>query len=449
MSENGSVRGNGETSNKNSSASPESGKVWVKIEPEDEPTNKLEPVMEIEVKVEEPPAFSSHPGPADDAVQIDIKPDIKHLTENGDDEEYRVPESGAVLEQESLDRKPILVSQTCSLCDLTFHHESEYMTHVKSHEAEGSTALQCNKCQRSFSNKSNLVRHQKFCAGPQSVECTICNQTCRNAKFLQSHMTVHSTEKPYECDLCGEKYKHQSALARHRLRHTEPTKKQFPCSVCGKTFTGRHALELHMRIHTNCKPFTCAVCMRAFTHKYNMLRHMQRHDKVVQLKCEPFTCAVCMRAFTHKYNMLRHMQRHDKVVQLKCEICNKEFPLESRLKYHMRVHYMNKPYKCGLCPKSYSNVQNITSHYKKKHPDHEYIPHVTDTECAYKAWEMHKSQNTTAKEHSSNYILPEFEEPFTNNDKNDEEMLENPLQEPEMVILESNFIKSELAEEIC
>ncbi|KAJ2943457.1 hypothetical protein O0L34_g12264 [Tuta absoluta] len=411
MSDNVEVKGNIATSNINTMSSTESCQVFIKIEklelehePTDEPELNFKP--QTTLTVSPIPAYSSRPEPSNEVVQIDVKPDIKYLTQNSEDEDLNAPDLEPEV-QLNVNYNNITGSDVTDV--------EKVPERRSSHEAGNNSDFQCQRCQRSFPYSINLLRHQKYCTGPVSLTCPICCQTFRKKKFLKSHMTVHSTEKPYECELCGKQFKHSSAAALHRRRHTEPPKKQFPCSICDKSFSVINALEIHMRSHTNEKPFTCAVCMRAFSHKHNMVRHMQTHDKVVQLKCE---------------------------------ICHKVFPRESRLKYHMRVHYSNKkPYNCGFCHKTYSNVQNITRHYKKKHPDHEYIAPVTDAEFANKAWNLHKNQNMSDKEHSS-YILPEFEQPNTYNNKNEEEILENPLPEPEMIVLENNSVKLEL-EEIC
>ncbi|KAI5631605.1 hypothetical protein NE865_15686 [Phthorimaea operculella] len=446
----------------------EAGPSMKNLEPEDGLMVKLEPVLELEVSLNEP---------LTEEVHIDFKPDINHLKKECD-KHATLPDFDTVFEpelqlkvkseknvdtgdsdtdDEEKKRASNLISQTCPHCGETFSRGSAYSLHMKSHRVESTVCdtestvcdtestvcdtestvcdtestvcdmestvcdtksvlvngeTECNRCQKNFPSPLNLFRHLRYCTGPVSLTCPVCHQTFKSKKFLTSHMTVHSTEKPFECDLCGQRFKHNSTALSHRRRHIEKPIKKFRCSVCGKSFAVVNALEVHMRMHTKEKPFSCAVCMRAFAHKRNMQLHMKIHDKVVQLKCE---------------------------------VCQKDFTKESHLKYHMRVHYLNKkPYCCLICPKTYSHVQNITRHYKKKHPDHEYIAPMTDAEFANKAWEMHKNQNM---EHSNSYILPESKEPDSITEE-EEAILENPLPEPEMVILEDNCIKLEAEEEI-
>ncbi|KAI5640122.1 hypothetical protein NE865_07536 [Phthorimaea operculella] len=480
------------------------------LESENDLMVKLEPILELEVSLNEP--YSEE-------VHIDVKPDINylnnsHATPQDSDTMFKPELQLKVKSEKNVDtgdpdtddeekkRASNLISQTCPHCGETFSRGSAYSLHMKSHGAESAVCdtestvsdtettvydtestvcdtestvcdtksvlingeTECNRCQ----NPLNLFRHLRYCTGPVSLTCTVCHQTFKSKKFLTSHMTVHSTEKPFECDLCGQRFKHNRRLFLATKDYMGPV--SLTCTVCHQTFKSKKFLTSHMTVHSTEKPFECDLCGQRFKHNSTALSHRRRHIEKpkkkfrcsvcgksfavvnalevhmrMHTKEKPFSCAVCMRAFSHKRNMQLHMKIHDKVIHLKCEVCQKDFTKESHLKYHMRVHYLNKkPYCCLICPKTYSHVQNITRHYKKKHPDHEYIAPMTDAEFANKAWEMHKNQNM---EHSNSYILPESKEPDSITEE-EEEILENPLPEPELVILDDNCIKLEAEEEI-
>ena len=45
-----------------------------------------------------------------------------------------------------------------------------------------------------------------------------------------------------------------------------------------------------------------------------------------------------------------------------CHICNKTFPQERNLKYHLKCHFEEKPFACHLCDKKFSAKSNLTMH---------------------------------------------------------------------------------------
>jgi uncharacterized Zn-finger protein len=60
---------------------------------------------------------------------------------------------------------------------------------------------------------------------------------------------------PQECNLCNKMFGNASALAKHRLTHSDERK--YLCNVCHKAFKRQDHLNGHLLTHRNKKPFEC------------------------------------------------------------------------------------------------------------------------------------------------------------------------------------------------
>jgi uncharacterized Zn-finger protein len=77
-----------------------------------------------------------------------------------------------------------------------------------------------------------------------------------------------------QCGICQKSFKEKSKLIRHMLVHTG--EKPHQCSYCSKRFSVDYNLRTHMRIHTGEKPFDCNFqgCFKAFTQSGNLKAHI-------------------------------------------------------------------------------------------------------------------------------------------------------------------------------
>lgn len=208
------------------------------------------------------------------------------------------------------------------------------------------------------------------CVKPSSLICVVCNRKFDREFAFKIHLKSHESKRPFRCDNCDMTFKYKSTLVRH----------------------------VHV-IHNNIRPYKCKYCDKTFASFGSMKLHLRKHTGE-----RPYTCDICSKSFSHKRNMERHKLRHNKAKQLVCEICQKQFRRESLLKYHMRIHLMDKlPFKCPLCHKSYSHRQNIQRHYKKKHPNETYEGKQTDASVASIIWEALKKKQ---QEESVYKVLP-------------------------------------------
>ncbi|XP_048867627.1 zinc finger protein with KRAB and SCAN domains 1-like [Brienomyrus brachyistius] len=100
----------------------------------------------------------------------------------------------------------------------------------------------------------------------------------RSAEIYQEAETVGGRfvgTGPFNCLLCGKTFSQLSQLKKHQLVHTG--EEQFKCAKCGKCFANSSNLKRHQTVHTGERPFSCAQCGKRFSFVGNLKRHQSVH----------------------------------------------------------------------------------------------------------------------------------------------------------------------------
>ncbi|XP_055765341.1 protein suppressor of hairy wing-like isoform X2 [Salvelinus fontinalis] len=133
----------------------------------------------------------------------------------------------------------------CSFCGKAFSFPKQMEIHQRMHTGE--KPFGCQLCRASFSQSSNLKRHQRihqrFHTGEKPFSCTQCHMHFAQAGDLKRHQRIHTGEKPYSCPQCEKRFSRQDHLKMHLKVHTG--EKPFACTHCGKRFSERSYLRIH------------------------------------------------------------------------------------------------------------------------------------------------------------------------------------------------------------
>ncbi|XP_001638811.3 uncharacterized protein LOC5518889 [Nematostella vectensis] len=85
-----------------------------------------------------------------------------------------------------------------------------------------------------------------------------------------------------KCEQCGKIFGSSSALAKHKLTHSD--ERRYVCSICSKGFKRQDHLNGHMVTHRDKKPYECsyADCDKSYCDMRSLRRHLENHHAANQ-----------------------------------------------------------------------------------------------------------------------------------------------------------------------
>ncbi|XP_041969431.1 uncharacterized protein LOC121726239 isoform X2 [Aricia agestis] len=100
---------------------------------------------------------------------------------------------------------------------------------------------QCQVCNKIFGNASALAKHKLTHSDERKYVCITCAKAFKRQDHLNGHMLTHRNKKPYECkaDGCGKSYCDARSLRRHTENHHQPPPEKPAPSVESSTPTDK------------------------------------------------------------------------------------------------------------------------------------------------------------------------------------------------------------------
>ena len=157
----------------------------------------------------------------------------------------------------------------------------------------------------------------------------------------------------FSCSFCQKKFTFKSNLDRHeRTKHNNPANEKFRCSYCEKKFSDMIKLSKHESKHRGEKPYTCSTCDQTFAHSHHLRSHERIHTGNL------LSCNQCEKKFTRADHLRRHERIHTGNL-LSCNQCEKKFTRAEHLKRHTKIHTRRDALIRVHCDKTFKRVDKM------------------------------------------------------------------------------------------
>ncbi|XP_069090541.1 zinc finger protein 544-like isoform X2 [Pleurodeles waltl] len=185
-----------------------------------------------------------------------------------------------------------LEGETATHCESVFgYHSHSSSTHTTTNMQ---TADKYKMSNGSLANPNLLVYQsstQSNCGTDITARFDINFSQCIGRFSTQ---TKQNDFRPYKCTKCEKSFSQKGTLSRHQKTHSGD--KPYKCTECPKRFSRNGDLVIHLRKHTGERPFQCTICKKGFNQKRSLTSHHRTH--LTKLPPKDLSC----RTYESSYN---------------------------------------------------------------------------------------------------------------------------------------------------
>ncbi|CAD7692082.1 unnamed protein product [Nyctereutes procyonoides] len=220
----------------------------------------------------------------------------------------------------------------------------------------GPHPYECWECARAFSERANLIQHQRIHSGEKPYNsslrehqiihsgkkpflCNDCGKAFSKCSALISHQRIHPGEKPCQCNEYGKAIRDQPFFSQHQRIHSG--ERPYGWNECGKAFSWASSLNLHQRTHTGKNPYKCSNCRKPFWYRSSLIEHQKPHSGEKPYKCSDWD------TFRYCSSLTKHQQTHSLKTLYECRACLNAFSCGSSPKVHQRTTPWRNPTQTG------------------------------------------------------------------------------------------------------
>ena len=265
----------------------------------------------------------------------------------------------------------------CDKCKKSFASVKSVRRHRLVHMS--SQRSECANCGKFYPNDESLRRHHTLKhSGLVGPSCELCGKIFVSIACLKKHMNTHTGEKQHQCSKCEATFAERSNWLRHEKRHNQLNSlvRPFSCAVCNYPYKSKAGLTRHLlSVHGNeGQQYPCHICGKIFIDNVKLKRHKKQHKVkgLGQDKEKPFPCSRCKRSFNDRSGRNKHEKMHDKVgsaeMPFSCQFCNYPFKSREALSSHRLVHHEEENFQCDICEKIFDSARVVNRH-KRNHTE--------------------------------------------------------------------------------
>ncbi|KFB45303.1 hypothetical protein ZHAS_00013249 [Anopheles sinensis] len=181
--------------------------------------------------------------------------------------------------------------------------------------------------------------------------CYICNTSFRSDIELVNHFPSHFLDVPHDCALCGTHHRTVMNLNRHLAYH-QP-ERPYKCDNCERRFANFQSYRWHTsEFHTRQQSQTLSLSA----------------DDGTSRGSQTMVCDICGKVYLLAEPYEQHILQHEHGLQLyQCKLCERKFPRNIYLLFHLETHAKQRPHRCQYCSIPFAS-QYLKNFHEKRHP---------------------------------------------------------------------------------